>query len=160
VKKYKYLGHSQAHAIKTLAFFEALFQMIDELINSHSINSQYFQFSKQQALNFLDKQEKFKSTIEAEGDYCLNLITAEINSVFNISTTELNTLQGVITKFPKLKQVLENEVEAKKARHQKLTGVLNKSEQGLTAEVKKAFDLLQQKFDNQTERIKITFAIN
>ena len=40
MKKYKYLNHSGAYANKIQSFFEVSFQMIEELISSHTVNSQ------------------------------------------------------------------------------------------------------------------------
>ncbi|MBP9836797.1 MAG: hypothetical protein KBC78_03105 [Candidatus Pacebacteria bacterium] len=160
MKKYKYLNHSGAYANKIQSFFEVSFQMIEELISSHTVNSQYGQFSQKNALEFLAKQKKLKAKIQVEKNYCLGLIVSEINSVFGPSITRLNILNEMIQQFPASKNILQSKIREEKLRHLKLTEELNSSEQGLSAEVSKRFTALEAKFANQTERIKLTFGLN
>lgn len=129
-------------------------------MRSFSINSEYARFSGQNALKFLANQEKLKTTIQAEKTYCLDLVIAEINSVFNPSITELNILNSLIKKFPDLEKTLQKSIEKKKARHLRLTEELNTSELGLSSEIRKQFANLQEKFDNQTKRIELTFGLS
>lgn len=136
------------------------FEMIEELMRSFSINSEYARFSEQNALKFLANQEKLKTTIQAEKTYCLDLVIAEVNSVFNPSIMELNILNSLIKKFPDLEKTLQKSIEKKKARHLRLTEELNISELGLSSEIRKQFADLQEKFDNQTKRIELTFGLN
>lgn len=134
--------------------------MIEELTKSHSINSEYGQFVTSEIQEFLRKQRDLKSKIQNDKDYCLNLIVAEINSVFNPSITELNILNSLIKKIPDLEKTLQKSIEKKKARHLRLTEELNISELGLSGEIRKQFANLQEKFDNQTKRIELTFGLN
>ena len=66
----------------------------------------------------------------------------------------------MVGNFPGLETALQNKIKERKQKHIKLTTILSTDEIGLSAEVTKVFADLQKKFDNQTERIKITFGIN
>lgn len=160
MKEYRHLNHSRNHAIRIISFYDATFKMIEELINSYTVNSQHGQFSQKSAFEFFTKQTNLRPTIKVEKSYCLDLIAFEINSVFNNSITELNMLNQLIIKIPNLEKVLRAEIRKKKIQHFELTKVLNESELSLSAEVRRAFDLMEAKFANQTERIKLTFGLN
>ena len=153
------MNHSRNHAVKVLAFFETSFKMIDELMGSFSINSEYARFNQQDALKFLANQEKLKQTIPAEMNYCLDLVIAEVNSIFIPSITELEVLDDIIKKFPALERNLKGNIKTKKSKHAQLTEILNKSEIGLSNEIRKSFIDLQERYDNQTKRIKLTFGL-
>lgn len=116
------MNHSRNHAVKVLAFFEVLFKMIEELTESHSINSSYGQFVTYQIQSFLEKQEKLKKTIPAEMDYCLDLVIAEINSIFIPSTTELEVLNGIIKKISGLRKGFERNHKDKERKTRSTNG--------------------------------------
>ena len=150
----KHLKCSINYIFGILSGFEAIF-CINELL----FCTDDFSLSKKRKSTFFTKQESIKSEIQSAMKHCFSFIDAKIERELQISQTRMRILREIAKKFPNQEVIINEKIRQQKAKHSELKTALALKRNDIFLLIEKSFTSLQKRYDNQTERIKLTFGL-